>query len=408
MDYIIQSLLDTDFYKFTMGQVVFKEFRDVHVRYALRFRTKGVNLVDHIDIDELRYQLDLVRHFRFNNSDLHYLRGTNEYGERMFSEDYLDFLRNLELPDYTLSDSLDLEFRGPWSTTIYWETYALSIISELYYRGLLSKMSDFERDVIFAQGKVRLDDKIKKLRTRPGLTFSDFGTRRRFSRAWQEYIVKTLAEELPISQFLGTSNVQIAMDYGLVPMGTSAHEMYMGISGIMHGSDDEIRRSHNEVLKLWYKHYGKGLSIALTDTYGSDFFFRDMNREQAELWRGLRQDSGNPYIFGEKAIRFYNGYDIDPATKLIVFSDGLDVVTMINLYDTFTGRIQVTDGWGTNLTNDLGLPPISMVVKLIESNGHGTVKFSDNLAKAIGKPEDIERFKKIFGYDSTYSASCTY
>jgi len=326
----------------------------------------------------------------------------------MFSEDYLDFLRNLELPDYTLSDSLDLEFRGPWSTTIYWETYALSIISELYYRGLLSKMSDFERDVIFAQGKVRLDDKIKKLRTRPGLTFSDFGTRRRFSRAWQEYIVKTLAEELPISQFLGTSNVQIAMDYGLVPMGTSAHEMYMGISGIMHGSDDEIRRSHNEVLKLWYKHYGKGLSIALTDTYGSDFFFRDMNREQAELWRGLRQDSGNPYIFGEKAIRFYNGYDIDPATKLIVFSDGLDVVTMINLYDTFTGRIQVTDGWGTNLTNDLGLPPISMVVKLIESNGHGTVKFSDNLAKAIGKPEDIERFKKIFGYDSTYSASCTY
>ncbi len=413
MEHIIQSLLDTDFYKFTMGQVVFKEFRDVPVRYAFRFRTKGIDLTQFIDIDELRQELDHPMQLRFKDNHIRYLRGTvkNDNGDRMFYEDYLEHLGNLVLPRYSLSNdsgNLVLEFSGPWSTAIYWETYALSIISELYYRGLLNKMSDFERDVIFAQGKIRLSDKIKKIRTKPGLTFSDFGTRRRFSRAWQEYIVNKLMEELPSSQFLGTSNVQMAMDRGLLPMGTSAHEMDMGISGIRHGSYDEIRQSHNEVLRLWYRHYGQGLSIALTDTYGSDFFFRDMTKEQAELWRGLRQDSGDPYIFGNKALEFYHGYGIDPRTKLIVFSDGLDIDTMVSLYDVFSDRIKVTHGWGTNLTNDLGLPPISMVVKLVESDGHGTVKLSDNIEKAIGEPDDIERFKRIFNYDSTYSETCTY
>ena len=176
----------------------------------------------------------------------------------------------------------------------------------------------------------------------------------------------------------------------------------------MHGSDEEIRNSHNEVLKLWYKHYGKGLSIALTDTYGSDFFFADMSMGQAMEWKGLRQDSGNPFEFALKAINFYRARGIDPLTKLIVFSDGLDADTMIKLYRRFSSKIQVTFGWGTNLANDLGLIVLSMVVKLVESNGHGTVKLSDNIEKAIGRPEDIARFKKIFGYDSTYSSICTY
>jgi len=182
----------------------------------------------------------------------------------------------------------------------------------------------------------------------------------------------------------------------------------MGISGVMHGSDDEIRQSHNKVLELWYELYGEGLSVALTDTYGTDFFFRDMTREQARLWRGLRQDSADPFAFGQKAIKFYRDFDIDPRTKLVVFSDGLDVDLMISLYDMFTESFKVTHGLGTNATNDLGLPPLSMVVKLVESNGHGTVKLSDNIEKAVGTPEDIIRFKRIFGYNSTYSSTCTY
>ena len=408
MGRIIQCLLDTDFYKFTMGQVVFKEFRDVPVKYAFKLRTQGIDLSKIIDMARLRRELDHVMQLHPDNSELHYLRGTNEYGERMFTEDYLEHWKNLVLPKYSLSDDFVLEFSGPWSTTIYWETFALSIISELLHEALLEKMSPFEREVVYAQGRIRLSKKIAKIRSEPGLTFSDFATRRRDSRAWHEYVVKTLIEELPKTQFLGTSNVWLAMKYGLLPMGTSAHEMYMGLSGIMHGSDEEIRNSHNEVLKLWYKHYGKGLSIALTDTYGSDFFFADMSMGQAMEWKGLRQDSGNPFEFALKAINFYRARGIDPLTKLIVFSDGLDADTMIKLYRRFSSKIQVTFGWGTNLANDLGLIVLSMVVKLVESNGHGTVKLSDNIEKAIGRPEDIARFKRIFGYNSTYSSTCTY
>ena len=184
-------------------------------------------------------------------------------------------------------------------------------------------------------------------------------------------------------------------------MGTNAHEEDMAMSGIMHGSDDEIRNSHQKVLQEWWEEYGWALSIALTDTYGTDFFFRDMTYEQARDWKGLRQDSGDPFKFGDKAIAFYQQHGIDPREKLLVFSDGLDVDTIIRLADYFAGRIKVTFGWGTNLTNDLGFPAISIIIKLLESNGYGTVKLSDNLAKAMGKPEDIERFKRIFGYTGT-------
>jgi nicotinate phosphoribosyltransferase len=191
------------------------------------------------------------------------------------------------------------------------------------------------------------------------------------------------------------------MKHDLLPMGTKAHEMDMALSGIMHGNDDEIRASHNKVLQDWWEEYGEGLSIALTDTYGTDFFFRDMAPQQAREWKGLRQDSGDPFEFGEKAIEFYKRCEVDPREKLIVFSDGLDVETIVKLADSLANRIKVTFGWGTNLTNDLGFPALSLIVKLMESNGYGTVKLSDNLAKALGNAEDVERFKHIFGYTGT-------
>jgi len=198
-----------------MGQVVFKEFRDVPVKYAFKLRTQGIDLSKIIDMARLRRELDHVMQLHPDNSELHYLRGTNEYGERMFTEDYLEHWKNLVLPKYSLSDDFVLEFSGPWSTTIYWETFALSIISELLHEALLEKMSPFEREVVYAQGRIRLSKKIAKIRSEPGLTFSDFATRRRDSRAWHEYVVKTLIEELPKTQFLGTSNVWLAMKYGL-------------------------------------------------------------------------------------------------------------------------------------------------------------------------------------------------
>lgn len=407
---IIQSLLDTDFYKFTMGQLVFHRYPYVPVKYAFTNRTKSVLLADFISEEDLCRELDHARTLRFNKTELHYLRGTNEYSDRMFKEDYLGFLCEFQLPRYNLDvrdGQFILEFQGAWSEAIYWETIALAIINELYYRSLLSKMSRFEQEVVFAEGRKRLAEKIAKLRQYPEITFCDFGTRRRFSRAWQDYVVGVMAEELP-DQMLGTSNTYLASKHGLLPMGTSAHETFMVMSGIMGEHEESIRASHNQVLREWWDEYGFGLSVALADTYGTDFFFRDMTEEQARNWKGLRQDSGNPFEFGEKSIAFYKKFGIDPKTKMIVFSDGLDVDTIIALHQRFRGRIKTTFGWGTNLTNDLGLKALSLVVKAVSANGRGLVKLSDNIAKAIGNPIDVMFFKQIFGHDVTTFEECKY
>jgi len=401
---IIESLLDTDFYKFTMGQVILKHHPDVPVRFTFKNRTKGISLADVISEQDLRSELDYARTLRFSKTDLHYLRGTNEYGERMFREPYLEFLSQLELPPYELEKvdgNYRLEFPGKWAEATYWEIYALAITNELYYRGLMKQISSFEKETVLATGTLKLAEKIKILRGSPRITFCDFGTRRRFSRSWQDYVVRSLAKELPSTQFLGTSNTYLAMKYGLLPMGTDAHEMPMGYSGIFHDSDEEIRASHQRFLRDWWNEYGWGLSIALPDTYGTDFFFRDFTSAQAKAWKGGRQDSGDPFVFVDKTLAFYQQYGVDSREKIIVFSDGLDLYTMIRIADYCEGKIRYTFGWGTNLTNDLGFPPLSIVIKLMESNGHGTVKLSDNLAKALGKPEDVERFNKIFGYTGT-------
>lgn len=261
---------------------------------------------------------------------------------------------------------------------------------------------------MFAEGLQRLDRKISLVKANPLVSFSDFGTRRRFSREWHDLVAGRLCSELPQSRFTGTSNVYLAFKYGLPPVGTMAHEMFMVMSGIMHGDEAAIYASHNRVLEDWWDYYGVDLSIALTDTYSTDLFFQDMTPEQARNYRGLRQDSGDPIAFGEKAINFYQGLGIDPTEKTLVFSDGLDIETIFRIAEHFAGRIRCAFGWGTNLTNDLGFGALSLVVKVVEACGHATVKLSDNLAKAIGSPEDIERFKRIFGYTGTTYDACRY
>lgn len=404
---IINSLLDVDFYKFTMGQVIFRNFQDVSIMSRLQCRTPGAQLTRFIDLDELDAELSHIRTLRFNNTELHYLRGTNEYGERMFNEDYLSFLKNMELPRHFLSfvgDDIKLDFVGPWTHVTFWETLALSVVNELYFRAMMTKGSRFFQESVEAMAIARLAQKVEFLRERPGVTFSDFGTRRRFSRGWQEYIVGTLAEELP-GQFKGTSNVALAMKFGLVPMGTSAHEMFMVGAGI-NDTDEGIRASHNEMLRTWWKEYGAGLSVALTDTYGSDFFFRDFSKSQAHAWKGLRHDSGDPLQFGWKAVDFYKSMGVNPKDKLIVFSDSLTVEKMDFLHDRLNENINVSFGWGTDLTNDMGFAPLSLVVKPVEANGRGLVKLSDNLNKAVGTKDDIARYKRIFGHNHEDSQVC--
>ena len=414
---IIRSRLEPDFYKFTMGQLIWRKYRDVEVTFSFTNRTAQAKLGRVLDLGELREHLDHARSLMLTNSELHYLRGTNEYQDRMFAEDFLEFLRGLRLPAYHVEiagDEVVMEFTGAWSEVTYWETLGLSIVNELYYRTLLRGVSKFEREAIFAEGTRRLRQKIMILRGRPDVTFSDFGTRRRFSGAWQLYVDETLRDELNggsfAGQFLGTSNTYAAMTTGIVPMGTAAHELPMVIAGMIDPGEPDpewLRYAQRRVIDDWWEQYGWGLSIFLPDTFGTDFFFSVVSPDDLRRWKGVRWDSGDLFDFGERVIRAYETAGVDPKEKMLVPSDALDLPIILAAQDRFGGRIRASYGWGTGLTNDLldnvmagdqWFGPMSLVVKPTRANGRGLVKLSDNPAKAIGAPDDVARYKRAADY----------
>lgn len=404
---IICSMLDLDFYKLTMAQVAFKHFGSTQVKYAFRNRTEDVNIAEYIKEEELRYELESIQNLKFSDDEIEFLKESKFIKRGFFEENFLEFLKNLKLSGLTIrknNQGYEVEVHGNWPDIILWETLILSVINELFYRSLMKKIDDGQTQYIYDEGRQRLIEKTKILKVNPHIKFTEFGTRRRFSKEWQKQVISTMLSYVP-ENIAGTSNTLLAKEFDLAPIGTFAHEMDMVFSGVF---KDDIRGSHNKVLKYWWDQYGYENSIALTDTYGSNFFFEDMTYEQAKKWKGLRHDSGNPIVFGNKAIKFYKDNGIDPTKKLIVFSDGLDIDTIVKIANHFKNRINVIFGWGTNLTNDLGFRPLSLVVKVVESNGNGTVKLSDNLAKAIGKPEDIELFKNIFGHSVTLDEPCVY
>ena len=409
MEHIIKSLIDVDFYKFTMGQLIWKKWRDVPVRFSFKNRTKSVVLTKYIPENRLRHELDAVRSLWFSKPELDYLRNVRNCGMQMFSEEYLHFLEYLVLPAYELSygrDEFKLEFAGDWSEVTYWETLALSVVNELYYQSILSNLPELERERVQTEGQKRLGQKIETLRSNPAVGFSDFGTRRRFGREWQDCVVDTLATKLP-GQFRGTSNILLAMKHNLHPIGTNAHEMQMVLAGIQK-TDAGMLDSQNQFLKAWFDEYGEALSIFLPDTFGSDFFLRKLPKEFAEKWKGFRHDSGQPLEFAEKIIAYYKSLGIDPKEKLIVFSDGLELPVILELHNHLKERIAITFGWGTNLTNDLGFAPLSLVVKATEASGSPLVKLSDNIAKAVGEQNEIKRYVELFEYEVSYSKDCLY
>ncbi|MEK7570378.1 MAG: nicotinate phosphoribosyltransferase [Patescibacteria group bacterium] len=405
---IVTSLLDVDFYKFTMGNFIYKHYRDVIVTFGMKNRTSTVRLADCIDEHELRAELDHVMTSRFTQSEIYYLRGMDVYGKNMFSEEYLEFLKNMGLPAYELQvidGQFDLRFTGPWAAVSLWETIALGIVNELYYRALLRDKSRFQRQAIYADGIRRLHDKIEVLKKRPRIKFIEFGTRRRFGRVWQRDITRALSEELPRSQLLGTSNTELAHELGIIPMGTSAHELPM-VRGALARSDAELIASTEVVLDQWFDLYGVGLSIALPDTFGSEFFFKVFGEERARKWKGTREDSADPLLAGIERITYYRKLGIDPKTKLWLPSDGLDLQKILDIDDRYGDQMNISYGWGTTLTNDLGLPTLSLVAKAIAANGQPTVKLSDNLAKAMGPAKEIVRYKGVFGYTETHEETC--
>ncbi len=411
--YIINSLLDTDFYKLTMGQFIFNRYPDVPVKFSFMNRTKSVRLADIISEEDLRRELDHVKTLRLRPNERRYLEGIKKYAERMFSESFLDFFQKMVLPDYTLSKKdgqFNLDFEGAWSSSTYWELYGLPIISELYNRARLKQMTSEERESIRHTGKQKLAEKIQQIKDfHTPLNFTDFGTRRRFSREWQGYVNRTLAAHFTYKVFKGTSNVLFAMMYNLQPTGTCAHELPMVATGIYRSSDADIRDSHSRIFEEWYEEYGYALAVNLPDTFGSKHVFESMTADDARKWKGFRVDSKDPIKFGQDMIHFYEKHGIRyRGEKLLIPSDGLELKQMKEIANHFENNLIVSFGWGSNLTNDCGVNNLSIVIKPTMANGHHVVKLSDNVAKATGDPDTIEQMKEIFNYDETFSEECRY
>ncbi|TBN40495.1 nicotinate phosphoribosyltransferase [Paracoccus subflavus] len=405
IDPIVRSLIDTDFYKLLMCQSIFRNRPDTTVRFQLINRTASIRLADLIDEGELREQLDHVRSLSLTRGESTWLRGNTFYGKRqMFRSDFMAFLENLRLPPYHLQKrdgQYELIFEGPWPEVMLWEIPALAILMELRSRAALKELGRFELQVLYARAMTRLWEKIETLRTLPDLRIADFGTRRRHSFLWQDWAVQAMIEGLG-NRFTGTSNCLIAMRRDIEAIGTNAHELPM-VYAALADTDQDLRRAPYEVLADWHEEHDGNLRIILPDTYGTTGFLAGAPDWLAG-WTGIRIDSGDPAAGAETAIRWWQDRGEDPRRKLIIFSDGLDVDRIMDLHRRFHGRVKVSFGWGTLLTNDFrglvagdGLAPFSLVCKAVSADGRPTVKLSDNPAKATGPADEIARYRRVFG-----------
>ena len=435
LDPITRSLLDTDFYKLLMLQFIWKNFPKTQTSFTLLNRTTSVRLGDLVDADELREQLKETRRLRFHKSELIWLAGNTFYGRRgIFEPAFLEWLeKDFRLSEFDLSvedGQLSLQFHGLWTETTLWEIYALSAIDELKTRASLKLLSEFELDILYARAKTRLWEKMERLRGVPRLNVSDFGTRRRHSFLWQEYVVKAMSDVLG-ANFAGSSNTYLAYKHDLEAIGTNAHELPMALAALA-DDDEALRSAQYRILELWQQSYQGELLILLPDTFGTTQFLDDAPGWVGS-WTGQRIDSKDPYVAGDEYIAWLEKLGQDPRQKRLIASDALDVEQILGLHAYFGGRmlngatradfqkasdfhderkwtaerrVRFSAGWGTMLTNDFrhcdprggdGFNPVSLVCKLSEVDGRATVKLSDNYLKAMGPASEVERYRRIFG-----------
>ncbi len=407
LDPVVRSLLDTDFYKLLMLQMIRHLYPDVQATFELINRSHHVRLADMIDEGELRAQLDHARSLRFGKKELIWLAGNSFYGRaQMFSPDFIAWLADFRLPDYELSKvdgQYELRFHGPWTHSSMWEIPALAIINELRSRAAMKGRGRFELDVLYARAKAKLWEKVERLSQLPDLVISDFGTRRRHGFLWQRWCVEALKEGLG-SRFIGSSNILLAMDTDLEAIGTNAHELPMVLAALA-PDDAALAAAPYRVLEDWRNHYAGNLLVVLPDAFGTAAFLRHAPDWVAD-WTGFRPDSAPPIAGGEQIIDWLREKGRDPREKLLIFSDGMDVDSIEATYRHFRGRVRMSFGWGTNLTNDFrscapfeteGLDPISLVCKVVEAGGHPAVKLSDNPAKTTGDPDAVARYLRVFG-----------
>ena len=383
---IITSLLDTDLYKFTMMQVVLHQFPGAEVEYRFKCRNARAPGIGDLApyVSEIREEIRRLCTLRFQDAELAYLRGM-----RFIKSDFVDFLGLFRLNEKYVSvtalpnGEIDVSIKGPWLHTILFEIPVLAIINEVYFRNT-------QKHPDLSEGRARLDTKIRQLQAAGlgKLKIADYGTRRRFGKAWHEEVLRTLAARLGIGtgqgkessafgQLAGTSNVLYAMKLGMTPLGTMAHEYLQACQAL----GPRLRDSQVFGFDSWAKEYRGDLGIALSDVYGMSAFLRDFDMFFCKLFDGARHDSGDPFLWGERMLAHYNKNRVDPKTKTLIFSDSLTVPRTIELYQQFKGRCQLAFGIGTNLTNDLGYEPLQIVIKMVRCNGQPVAKLSDTPSK---------------------------
>ncbi|MGH8279185.1 MAG: nicotinate phosphoribosyltransferase [Gammaproteobacteria bacterium] len=383
---IIESLLDTDLYKFTMMQAVLHRFPAAEVEYRFHCRTHGEELA--AQAAKVRAEIAGLCRLRFRPRELDYLRSL-----RYVKKDFVEILRIFQLQEDNVQVSeaggaLQIVIRGAWLHTILFEVPVLAIVSEL----CSARHQDADT---LATGTARLEEKTRLVQALPdaqGFRFAEFGTRRRFSHAWQRQVIARLAAALP-QNLTGTSNVLFAMELGLMPIGTMAHEFLQACQAL----GPRLVDSQRFALEAWAQEYRGDLGIALTDVIGLEAFLRDFDLYFCKLFDGVRHDSGDPVAWGERMLAHYHELRIDPLAKSFVFSDGLDMASAIRLYRHFRGRTHVSFGIGTHLSNDLGFTPPDTIIKMTRCNGQAVAKVSDDPQKTLcTDPGYLAYVKKVF------------
>jgi nicotinate phosphoribosyltransferase len=391
---IINSLLDSDFYKYSMGQTVFHQFPSANVEYDFKCRNKDVDLTPYTD--EIQEEINHLEDLRFAPEELNYLKTI-----RFLKPDFIELLSILKLDPkqhikIDTTNGFELKIIGPWWRTIWYEIPVLAIINEVYFRNKVKEKND-NLDDIYQSAEFILRDKLKEVKSanayHPGFfKFSDFGTRRRFSYEWHKRLIPILMSEA-IGSFVGTSNVQFAMENNITPIGTQAHEFFCACQAFVRLID-----SQKFALETWSKEYNNGeLGIALTDTLGMDAFLRDCNMYFTKLYDGFRHDSGDPYIWCDKLIAHLKKFKIDPMSKTAVFSDGLTFSTALGIANHYKNVIKTSFGIGTSLTNDVGYTPLNIVIKMTKCNERPVAKISDSAGKTMCKDDGyVNYLKSVF------------
>jgi nicotinate phosphoribosyltransferase len=393
---IIESLLDTDLYKFTMWQAMLHRHPQTQAEYSFVCRNRPQYPLAEI-LAEVNAQLDHLCSLRFTASELDYLRGL-----RFIKSDFIDFLRIFSFQrDFIRAsaegEQLRIQARGPQVHVMAFEIFVLAIVNESFFRR-------FDAAACLAEGRRRLQHKIERLQRfaqeppeRHPFELFDFGVRRRFARDWQREVVDRFSRALP-QFFKGTSNVLLARDLGLVPIGTMAHEYLQTYQAL----GVRLRDFQRAALEDWVQEYRGDLGIALTDVVGMDAFLADFDLYFAKLFDGLRHDSGDPFAWGEKALAHYARLRIDAGSKRLVFSDRLDIDKAVRLYRAFASRTQVGFGIGTHLTNDMGQEPLNIVMKLTSANGQPVAKLADSPGKVLCEDGTFLAYlRQVFGMDES-------